>query len=188
MNTNVFNYVVLLVIYLSVAQIARAENIIFNNENYILKHSKFSEINKGYENEYFLEKSQKNNRTKFIEVYYYPEIKNPVKFAQNADKEIEMKSDVILLKLIANKKQNKAILSFIDTVEQDGKTYFEHNIYKYEPYKQKGMIIVRYAGRVLVSDEKEAQKFAQEVKKINDDLIEQLIISPIPNLVEEEIG
>ena len=86
MKTNVLVYVILLFVYFSFAQITRAENIIFNNDNYILKYSRLSEINKGFENEYFPEKSSKDNWTKFIGVYHYPGIKNPLKFAENADK------------------------------------------------------------------------------------------------------
>ena len=187
MKINTVIYLVLLFCYLFFIQDAKAENIHFNNDIYTLKTSRFSHINKGYENEYLLQNEKKENWSKIIGIYYYPEIKDPIKFAENADKEIETKSTVILLKFIANKKQNKAVLSFIDSGEVDGRAYFEHNIYKYEPHPKKGMMILKYAKRFFASTNKEATQIGQEIKAVNDDLIEQIIISPIPPVIETEI-
>ena len=149
MRAYILIFIISLFVFLFFSKSAKAENIYFNNDLYVLKQSRFSEINKGYENHYFLEKESPNNWTKTIEILDYPEIKNPIKFAQNADKEIETKSSVILLKFIANKKQNKAVLSFIDIGEVGGKPYIEHNIYKYEPFKDKGMVILRFAKKEI---------------------------------------
>ena len=187
MKINMFVFVLLLSLYMFVAQITRAENIHFNNNIYILKTSNFSEINKGYENYYFLEEETGDNWSRTIEIFDYPEIKNPVKFAENADKEIETKSSVLLLKFIANKKQEKAVLSFIDIGEINGKAFVEHNIYKYEPGSNKGMMILRYAKRYFANTKEETTKIAQEIKNINDDLMEQIIISPIPPIVEKDM-
>lgn len=187
MKTNIFVFILLLSVYILAAQFSKAENIHFNNDIFILKNSKFSRINKGYENYYFPEKESGSNWTKIVEIFNYPEIKNPVKFAENADKEIETKSNVLLLKFIANKRQYKAVLSFIDIGETDGKKYVEHNIYKYEPSPNKGLMILRYAKRYFADTKEETAKIAQEIKNINDDLIEQIIISPVPPVVEREI-
>ena len=187
MKANIIIYIILIVVYLFFVQDAKSENIHFNNDIYILKSSKYSNINKGYENEYFPEKENLSNWSKLIGIYYYPEIKDPIKFAINADKEIETKETIILLKFIANKKQNKAVLSFLDTGENDRKVYFEHNIYKYEPHPNKGMMILRYAKRYYPNTNNEASIVGQEIKDINDDLMEQLIISPIPEIVEKDI-
>ena len=188
MKISVFTYSILLCILIWFANNVQAENIHFNNDVYQLNTSRYSAINKGYENEYIPQDNEKNIREKMIGIYYYPEIKDPIKFAQNADKEIEVKSTVVLLKFIANKKQQKALLSFLDAGEADGKAYFEHNIYKYEPHPSKGMMILRYAKRYFPSTNEEAEKIALEVKSLNDDLMEQLIISPIPPIVEKDIN
>ena len=187
MKTNIFAFILMLSVYILVAQFSKAENIHFNNDIFILKSSNFSQINKGYENYYFLEKESGDNWTKIVEIFNYPEIKNPIKFAENADKEIETKSSVLLLKFIANKKQDKAVLSFIDIGEVQGKPYVEHNIYKYEPAPNKGLMILRYAKRYFADTKEETAKIAQEIKNINDDLIEQIIISPIPPVIEKEM-
>lgn len=187
MKINTVIFIILLFAYLFLVQEVKAENIYFNNDTYVLKSGRFSHINNGYENEYFPEKDEKDNWNKMIGIYYFPEIKDPIKFAQNADKEIETKATVILLKFIANKKQNKAVLSFLDSGEIDGKAYFEHNIYKYEPHSGKGMMILRYAKRYFASNNEDAEHIAKEIKGINDDLMEQIIISPMPILVEKEI-
>ena len=186
MKLNIFTILVFfLFFYFFINVPVKAENINFNNDVYSLKTVNFSEINKGYENEYFAENEDKNNWTKMIGIYHYPEIKKPIIFAQSADKEIEMKTSVLLLKFVANKKQEKAILSFIDIGENGGKYYVEHNIYKYEPDFQKGMIILKYAKKYFGNSEKEFIDISHEIKNINDDLIEQIIVSPIPSIVEK---
>ena len=187
MKINVIAYLLLLCMYMFFVQNVKAENVLFNNDTYILKSGKFSEINKGYENEYYPENDKKSNWRKMIGIYYYPEIKDPIKFAQNADKEIETKASVVLLKFIANKKQDKAILSVLDIGKQDGKNYFEHDIYKYEPHPKKGMMLLKYAKRYFFSTDDEITKIGHEIRDINDDLMEQLIISPIPPIVEKDI-
>ena len=187
MKINVIAYLLLLCMYMFFVQNVKAENVLFNNDTYILKSGKFSEINKGYENEYYPENDKKSNWRKMIGIYYYPEIKDPIKFAQNADKEIETKASVVLLKFIANKKQDKAILSVLDIGKQDGKNYFEHDIYKYEQNTKKGMMLLKYAKKYFFSTDDEITKIGHEIRDINDDLMEQLIISPIPPIVEKDI-
>ena len=72
------------------------------------------------------------------------------------------------MKFIANKKQNKAVLSFLDSGEIEGKAYFEHNIYKYEPHPKKGMMILRYAKKYFSLTNEDAVKIAQEIKEIKE--------------------
>ena len=187
MKTNVLVYVVLLFTYLFLVQAAKAENIHFNNDVYILKSSSYSDINKGYENEYFPNNDKKSDWVKMIGIYYYPNVKDVIKFSNDSDKKIEEKDNVVLLKYIVNKKQNKAVLSFLENGEVNGKNYFEHDIYKYEPHPNKGMMVLRYSKRFFFNTNEEITKIGHEVKAINDDLIEQIIISPIPQIVEQDI-
>ena len=49
------------------------------------------------------------------------------------------------------------------------------------------MMILRYARKYFASTNDEAAKIGQEIKEVNDDLMEQLIISPIPPVIEKEI-
>jgi len=186
MKTNVLLYIVLLFTFLLFAQGAKAEDIHFNNDVYALKHSNYSDLNKGYVNEYYAG-NDKNNRDKMIGIYYYPEIKDVIKFANNEDKKVEGRESVVLLKFIVNKKQNKAILSFLENGEQDGKNYFEHDIYKYEPHPKKGIMVLKYSKRFFFSTNDEITKIGHEVRDTNDNLIEQIIISPIPPIIEQDI-
>ena len=48
-------------------------------------------------------------------------------------------------------------------------------------------MILRYAKRYFADTKEETAKIAQEIKNINDDLIEQIIISPIPPVIEKEM-
>ena len=187
MKTNVIVYLVLMFTYIFFVQSVKAENIHFNNEVYTLKLSKFSDTHKGYDNEYFPNNDTKDNWGKMVGIYYYPEVKDPIKFAKNADDEIEKKENTVLLKFIANKKQNKAVLSYLENGEQNGRYYFEHNIYKYEPHPQKGMMVLRYSKRFFFDTNDEITKIGHKVREINDDLIEQIIISPVPQIVETDI-
>jgi len=187
MKTNIFIYLFLLIAYLFFAQDAKAENIHFNNDIYILKTSIYSSENKGFENEYYLGGNNNPNWGKKIGIYYYSEIKDPIKFALAEDKKIESNTETILLKFIANKKQNKALLSYINSGEENDLPYFEHNIYKYEPHPTKGIMVLKYTKRYFPKTNEDATNIAQEIKATNDDLMEQLIISPIPPIVEKEI-
>lgn len=185
MKTNFFIYILLLLAYLIFVQTAKAENIHFNNDIYNLKVSNSLELDKGYENEYFPANETKNNWNKMIGIYYYPEISNPLKFASQKDEEIEKRETVALLKYIENKKQDKALLSFLENGEANGKKYFEYNIYKYEKHPDKGTMVLRYAKKYFFKTNAEITKIGHEVKGINDDLLEQLIITPIPPIVEK---
>lgn len=187
MKLNVFLYIILLFAFIFFAQCTRAENIHFNNDVYVLENVTFSDINKGFENEYFPENHKLKNPDKMLGIYYYPEVKNSIKFAENADKEIETKASVVLLKFIENKKQNKAILSFIDVGESGGKPYIEHNIYKYEPHPAKGMMILKYSARYFTKSDSEIISVSKDIRAENDDLIEQIIISAIPPIVESKV-
>ena len=187
MKTNTIIYIILLFTYIFFVQVAKAENIHFNNDIYVLKTSYFADLNKGYTNEYFLQNDPTNDWGKMIGIYYYPEVKDPLKFAKEADKEIEAGEKVVLLKFIENKKQDKAVLSFLENGEINGRKYFEHDIYKYEPHPTKGMMVLKYAKRFFFKTNEEITKIGHEVKAVNDDLIEQIIISPIPPVVEQDI-
>ena len=88
MKTNFFIYFILLLAYLVFVQTAKAEDIHFNNDIYQLKVSQAIELDKGYENEYFPTNETKDNWTKMIGIYYYPEVNNPIKFANQKDEEM----------------------------------------------------------------------------------------------------
>ena len=98
MKTNFFIYIILLLAYLVFVQTAKAEDIHFNNDVFQLKASRLCETAKGYENEYFPGSETKDNWTKMIGIYYYPEISNPLKYADESDKKIEAREGVVLLK------------------------------------------------------------------------------------------
>lgn len=180
-------YILLLIAYLFFVQAAKAEDIHFNNEIYNLKISKMSPVNKGYENEYYLTKETPHNWSKMIGIYYYPEISNPVKFANETDKQIEKQEDIALLKFIENKKQNKALLSYLQNGEANGKKFFTYNVFKYEKHPAKGMMVLRFAKKYFFTTNEGITKLAQEVKSINDDMLEQLIITSVPPIVEKDI-
>ncbi len=187
MKTNFFIYIILLIAYMVFVQTAKAEDIHFNNDIFQLKASHVSETDNVYENEYFPGNETKENWTKMIGIYYYPEISNPLKYADESDKKIEAREGVVLLKYIKNKKQDKAILSFLENGEANGKNFFEYNIYKYEKHPDKGIMVLRYVKKYFFKTNDEITKIGHEVKNINDDLLEQIIISPIPPIVEKDI-
>ncbi len=180
-------YILLLIAYLFFVQAAKAEDIHFNNDIYNLKVSKMSPVNKGYENEYFLPKETPQNWSKMIGIYYLPEISNPVKYANETDNQIEKQEDIALLKFIENKKQNKALLSYLQNEEENGKKFFTYNIFKYEKHPDKGVMVLRFAKKYHFTSNAGITKLAQEVKSINDEMLEQLIITPVPPIVEKEI-
>lgn len=167
---------------------AIAEEIHFNNDVYILKYSELSDLTKGYENEYFLKNETKNNWNKMVGIYYYPEISNPLKFADNECKDIESNDINVLLKFIENKQADKAALSYLQNGSENGKNFFEYNIFKYEKHPEKGMMALRYAIRYYFNNDEGIKALAQKVKDENDLYLQKIIESPIPPIVEKVIN
>lgn len=170
------------------AQSAKAEEIHFNSNVFILKYSSLSTLNKGYENEYFLNDENRENWTKMVGIYYYPEVSNPIKFADKETKNVEANEINVLLKYIENKKADKAALSYLQNGSCNGKNYFEYNIFKYEKHPDKGIMALRYAIRYFFTSNDEIAKIANKVKEENDEYMQIIIESPIPPIVEREIN
>lgn len=167
--------------------LAMAEEIHFDNEVYKLKFSALAPKTQGYGNEYFKNTENVSNWTKMIGVYYYPQEDNPVKFAQNFDKTVETTDNSMLLKLIENKKSNKAIISFLVNGSENAKKYFEYDVYKFEKHQTRGMVVVKYAVKYFFTNDNEITKLAQNIKKNNDKYLEMLITSASPAVIEKDV-
>lgn len=177
--------IVLAVFFLCKA--AYANEITFDNERYVLKFSALSPITNGYINEYVRPNETIENWTKLIGVFYYPNEDNPIKFAQKFDKQIEGTENSLLLKLVENKKENKAIISFIVNGQKDGKKYFEYNIFKYEKHPTQGIVAFQYAQKYTFTDDKDIKNVANKIKEENDKYIALVAASMIPAPVEKDI-
>lgn len=164
-----------------------AEEIHFNNNVYTLKYSALAPQTGGYGNEYFLKNEDVGKWTKMIGVYYYPKESNPLKFAENFDKTIENTENSVLLKLIENKKADKAAISFLVNGCENAKKYFEYDIYKFEKSQFKGMVVLKYAVKHYFTNNEEIKSIAEKIKKENDKYLETIITSPIPTVIEMDI-
>lgn len=166
---------------------AMAEEIHFNNDIFKLKYNDFSELTNCYENEYFLNNETKDNWNKMVGIYYYPEISNPLKFADKECKDIESNEINVLLKFIENKQADKAALSYLQNGYENGKNFFEYNIFKYEKHPQKGMMALRYAIRYYFKNDAGIKELAQKVKEENDEYLQKIVESPIPPIIENKM-
>lgn len=167
---------------------AMAEEIHFNNDIFKLKYNDFSELTNCYENEYFLNNETKDNWNKMVGIYYYPEISNPLKFADKECKDIESNEINVLLKFIENKQADKAALSYLQNGYENEKNFFEYNIFKYEKHPQKGMMALRYAIRYYFKNDAGIKALAQKVKEENDEYLQKIVESPIPPIIEKAIN
>lgn len=167
---------------------ALAEEIHFANNIYVLKYSAVSPITKGYENEYFLKNETKKDFTKMIVVYHYPNIDKPLKYAQDVSKKVESEETDILLKLVQNKKEDKAAFSYLENGSINGKKYFEYNIFKFEKHPTKGMLALRYAVRYFFVNDEDIAKIGNNIREHNDEYLQQIISSPMPQIVEKEVN
>lgn len=167
--------------------ICYSEEIHFDNEVYKLKYSAIAPLTEGYGNEYFRNNENVGNWSKMIGVYNYPNENNPVKFAENFDKTIETTENSILLKLIENKKANKAAISFLVNGCENAKKYFEYDIYKFEKNPNKGMLVVKHAVKRYFTNTDEIKKIAEDFKKNNDKYLETIISSATPTIIEKDI-
>ena len=164
-----------------------AEELHFNNEVYTLKYSAIAPKTGGYGNEYFKKYENISSWTKMIGIYYYPEESSPLKFVEEFDKIVENTDNSVLLKIVENKKSDKAVISFLVNGSENAKKYFEHDIYKFEKHPTKGMVAVKYAVKHYFTNNNEINKIANEVKAENDKYLEMLISSSIPPVVERDI-
>lgn len=180
-------FVIVFVLILGFSLAAKAEEIHFDNQVFILKSGRFSPENKGYENEYFLKDETEANRTKMIGIYYFPEINKPLKYSDEQSKKIEADETAVLLKYIENKKADKAAVSYLQNGCANGKNYFEYNIFKYEKHPQKGMMALKYSVRYFFKTNNEITEIGKKVRKENDLYLEKIITSPIPPIVEKDL-
>ena len=164
-----------------------AEDIHFDNEVYTLKYSSLAPTTNGYGNEYFKKYENVSNWTKMIGIYYYPNEKDPIKYAENFDKTIENTNNSVLLKLIENKKSDKAAISFLVNGCENAKKYFEYDIYKFEKHPTKGMLLLKHAVKHFFTNDNDINLIAQKVKENNDKYLEMIISSPIPPVIEKDI-
>lgn len=162
-----------------------AENIHFCDSIY-----KLDQINNqgktSISNEYF--KDNENTRlwrSKII-INYLPEVSNPLKYASDFDKKITKEENLLLLKFVQNKKRDIAVLSYLENEITYGGTYFIYNICKFEKHPQKGIMTLKFAKRYKMNSDNDIQNFANEIKKVNDDYIERIIISPIPPILKNK--
>ena len=180
-------YITLLLFIFIIAQNVSAENIHFNDYVYTLKSTDISKHSEVIKNEYFTQNESKDFWTTSIDIYYYPEEKNPLKFAANFDKEIEKQENMLLLKFIQNKKQDIAVISYFENIIQNYTTYFIYNICKYEKHPEKGTLVLKFAKKYVFNTKEEITKIARDIKAVNNDYMEQMIILQIPEIVEKEI-
>lgn len=172
-----------LVLFVAFNQVVFGENIHFKDNIYKLKEIDFS--NSQIKNEYYIDSETKNIWTSMFEITYIPNISNPLKFASETDKKISEKENLLLLKFIQNKKQDIAILSYLESEILNNCAYFIYNILKYEKHPDKGIMALKFAKKYKINKDEDIKNFATEIKKTNDDYMEQIIISPIPPIVKK---
>ena len=176
----------LIIVFFS--QKANAEEIYFDNTKYILKYSALNPDFKGYFNEYYQQNENRGNWTKMLGIYHYPEENFPIKFAKKFDKIVESSENALLIKLMENKKQEKAVISFLVNNNENNKNCFEYNIYKYEKHPQKGSVLLKYAAKYFCCSDNDITRTGNKIREQNDNFMGQLIISPMPAVVEKNIG
>ncbi len=167
--------------------ISFSEEIYFDNENYKLKFSAAAPSTGGYGNEYFKGNEGVLDWTKMVGVYHYPNENDPLKYADNFDEIVENSENCVLLKIVENKKDDKAVMSFLVNGCEQSKKYFEYDVYKFEKHNSKGMIVSKYAKKYFFSNNNEIENIAKQVKENNDKYLEMLIISQTPDVIEKDI-
>ena len=165
-----------------------SEEIHFDNEIYKLKFSALAPQTQGYGNEYYKDSENVSNWTKMIGVYYYPMENDPIGYTQNFSEIVENTDNSILLKVVENKKTNKAVISFLVNSEENSQKFFEYDAYKFEKHPTKGIVVSKYAVRYKFKNDDEINKIANFVKESNDKYLELLIISNTPSLIEKDIS
>ena len=188
MLKNVLNVISLsLLISLACVYAASADEVKFDNLSFVLKATAQSLNVPNALNEYFPKGETHNNWTKMLGVYHLPEEKDPIKYAEEIDKDIEAAETCVLLKFVKNKKTDQAVISYLENCQENGINFFTYNVYKYEKNPVKGITEFKYAVKYFFKNYDEIKKLAQTVKNENDKYMTMLISSPIPPIVEKNL-
>ena len=174
-----------LLFVMSISLSVLAENIHFNDEIYKLKMPEKILKSNIEENEYYKDNENSNQWTSKIKILYYPDVNNPLKYSNETDKKIESDNKCVLLKFIQNKKNDIALISYLENVSQNNQSFFVYNIVKFEKHPKKGMMELQFSAKYLVNSKQDILKMVDELKNINNDYMERLIISPIPPIVSK---
>lgn len=179
-------YLLVFFVFFLLNQSVIAENLHFNDSVFELKYTDNPTRSKIIKNEYYKANENRDYWTNMIEISYFPDVDSPRKYAVEIDKKIESNENCILLKYLQNKKRDIALISYLENVVQNDKPFFIYNLYKYEKHPKKGMMVLRYAKKYIFNSNDEINNIGKDVKMINNDLMEQLIISPIPPIVSKD--
>ena len=163
---------------------ALAENIHFNDLIYKLKT--VDKNGTKLENDYYIDGENDDFWTSKVEITYLPEVSNPLKYASEVDKKVSTDEKKLLLKFVQNKKLDIAVLSYLENEFNDDCACFIYQVLKFEKHPDKGIMVLRFAKKYKVNTNDDIQKVANEIKSINDDYMERIIISPIPPIVKEK--
>lgn len=174
-------------ITITFANMAKANEVTFDNTNFVLKATAQSLNLNDSLNEYFPSNENRDNWTRMLGVYHHPTESNPIKYAEDFDKEIEAKESCVLLKFAANKKANQAVISFLENGSENGRDFFTYNVFKYEKNPTKGMTEFKYAVKYFFKDDTEITSIGKRVREDNDKYMTLLISSAIPPIVEKEL-
>ena len=66
------------------------------------------------------------------------------------------------------------------------KTYFIYNLCKYEKHPKKGILELKFSKKYVFNTKEEITQIGKEIKSINNDYMEQMVILHIPAIVEKE--
>lgn len=166
------------------AAYAAQPRVNYEGKVFELKYSAKSSLASTYINEYYQLKEKYNNWTELIGVYYFPNQKSPLIYADNFRKQIVASGRPA--ELMENKKLNSAVLAFMT---QGGKlpTKIEFNIFKCEPAPKGGTICLQYARRYFLNNVEDVEKMNKNIEENRMKWINSLVNTQIPILVEKDI-
>lgn len=176
-------YILLLLLLVITSTTVHAENIHFNDSIYKLKT--IENDSNSIENEYYIENENNQLWNSKIEITHLSEFSNPLKYASEFDKKISKKEDCLLLKFIQNKKQDIAVISYLENEIDDDCACFIYNVLKYEKHPNKGIMVLKFSKKYPIYNNEDIKNIAKEVKTINNDYMERIVISPIPPIVNK---
>ncbi len=174
-------------ISLTCAYASSADEIKFDNQDFVLMATAQSLNLPNAMNEYFPKGENHEHWTKMIGVYHLPDEKDPIKFAEDIDRDIEASETCVLLKFVKNKKVDQAVISYLENGQEEGKNFFTYNVYKYEKNPIGGITQFKYSVKYFFKNNDEIVRIANTVRDENDKYMTMLISSPIPPIVEKAL-
>lgn len=164
-----------------------AKTMQFADKTYKLKFATNNSLNKGYINEYILNKETIAKWTQMISIHTFPDFKDPIDYVKNLAAHLHKKYKIKPY-ILANKKENLGVISFIlPGKNKEKKSFIEYNLWKFKSDESYGVIGLQYAERYYLKKDSNVKIIVEKISKKHPELVNEIIKMPYPKIHKKNL-